>query len=116
MLSINKHVFKLINIIFKDRDPFLEDPNAETLIGSVQVYLQPLAYMVEMKEQLELLDYKGKDVGIINIEIVPCSQNGKEFAELDDTFVDSPSELIGKDLHFVVKINNCRGLPSRFTV
>ncbi|RWS30831.1 kinesin-like protein KIF28P [Leptotrombidium deliense] len=99
----------------EERDPFLEDASAETRIGSVQVYLQPLAFMVELKEQLELLDYKGKDVGIINIEIVPCSHNGREFAELDDIFVDSPSELIGKDMHFVIKINNCRGLPSRFT-
>lgn len=29
-------------------------------------------------------------------------------------FVDNPNELIGKDLHFMVKLLGCRGLPSRF--
>ncbi|RWS14549.1 kinesin-like protein KIF28P, partial [Dinothrombium tinctorium] len=99
----------------EDRDPFVEDANTVSRIGCVQVFLQPLAFMVELKEQLEIIDYKGKEVGLINLEFVPCASNGKEFTELDDTFVDSPSELIGKDVHFVIKINNCRGLPSRFT-
>ena len=49
------------------------------------------------------MDYRGTEVGIINVEIVPCSPQGKEYSENDDVFVDSPSEMIGKDLHVVVK-------------
>ncbi|CAL1277290.1 unnamed protein product [Larinioides sclopetarius] len=98
----------------EDRDPFIEDLDTEVQIGNVQVFLQPLAYMVELKEQLEIVDYKGTEVGIMNIEIVPCTPQGKEYTEHDDMFVDNPNELIGKDLHFMVKLLGCRGLPSRF--
>ncbi|GBL72497.1 Kinesin-like protein KIF28P [Araneus ventricosus] len=51
----------------EDRDPFIEDLDTEVQIGNVQVFLQPLAYMVELKEQLEIVDYKGTEVGIMNV-------------------------------------------------
>ncbi|GFS78922.1 kinesin-like protein KIF28P [Nephila pilipes] len=98
----------------EDRDPFIEDLDTEVQIGNVQVFLQPLAYMVELKEQLEIVDYKGTEVGIMNIEVIPCTPQGKEYTEHDDMFVDNPNELIGKDLHFMVNLLGCRGLPSRF--
>lgn len=47
---------------------------------------------------------------------MPCTSQGKEYTEHDDMFVDNPNELMGKDLHFMVKILGCRGLPSRFNV
>ena len=99
-----------------DKDPFYEDPGTDCLIGSTQVFLQPLAYLVEIKEQPELIDFRRNEVGIVSVEIVPCTAAGKEHCEEDDIFVDSPSELLGKDLHFVFKIHGCRGLPARFTV
>lgn len=98
-----------------DRDPFVEDPTQETLIGTVQVFLQPLAYMVELKEQLSIVDYRGTEVGFLNVEVVPCSSSGREYTEADDMFLDSPLELLGKDVHFIIKLHACRGLPSRFT-
>ena len=39
-------------------------------IGSVQVFLQPVAYMVEMKEQLEITDLKGNKIGVMNVSIL----------------------------------------------
>lgn len=105
-----------IKYLIQDRDPFLEDPNLECHIGTVQVYLQSLAFMIELKEQLSINDYSGTEVGIINVEIVPCDEVGNEYDERDDVYVDSPHELLGRSIHFVVKINGCRGLPSRFTV
>ena len=42
----------------EERDPFQEDINQEITIGTVQVFLQPIAYMVEMKEQLNVTDMK----------------------------------------------------------
>ncbi|UYV67471.1 hypothetical protein LAZ67_5000734 [Cordylochernes scorpioides] len=98
-----------------ERDPFLEDPEISVKIGIAQVYLQPLAYRVEIKEQLEVVDIRGSQVGLINVEVVPCSPQGAEFSETDDMFVDTPTEMIGTDLHLVVKITNCLGLPPKFT-
>ena len=90
--------------------------------------------MVEMKEQLEVTDLKGNKIGIMNVskpnpetwlvltflifqlEVAPCNKKGREYTEADDKFVDSPDELVGKDVHFVFKIVNCRGLPNKYTV
>ena len=33
----------------------------------IQVFLQPIAYMVEMKEQLEITDLKGNKIGLMNV-------------------------------------------------
>ncbi len=100
----------------EENDPFQEDVNQEVSIGKVQVFMQPLSYMVEMKEQLEIIDLKGVKVGLMNVEVCPCDKNGREYTEKDDMFVDSPDELVGKDLFFLFKITNCRGLPNKYTV
>ncbi len=34
------------------------------------------------------------------IEVAPCDKKGREYNEADDKFVDSPEELIGKDVSF----------------
>ena len=51
----------------------------------------------------------------VKIEVAPCNKKGREYTEKDDKFVDSPDELIGKDVHFLFKIINCRGLPNKYT-
>lgn len=51
----------------------------------------------------------------MNIEVAPCDEKGREYNESDDMFVDSPEDLVGKDVNFVFKILNCRGLPNKYT-
>ncbi|XP_062500955.1 kinesin-like protein KIF28P isoform X2 [Corticium candelabrum] len=97
-----------------ERDPFTENPDTEILIGSTTVYLQNLAYLVDLRNQYELLDYCGNKTGVINVDLVPCRADGTEISDEDnddDLFVDNPSELIGRSVSFYVKIPNCRGLP-----
>ena len=72
--------------------------------------------MVEMKEQLEVTDVKGNKIGLMNVEIAPCDDKGREYTEADDMFVDSPEDLVKKNVNFVFKILNCRGLPNKYTV
>ena len=50
------------------------------------------------------------------MEVAPCDSKGREYSESDDMFVDTPEDLVGKDVHFVVKVVNCRGLPNKYTV
>ena len=50
------------------------------------------------------------------MEVAPCNSKGKEFTEADDKFVDAPDELVGKEVNFVFKIVNCRGVPNKYTV
>ena len=52
----------------------------------------------------------------MNVEIAPCNDKGKEYTEADDMFVDSPEDLVKKNVNFVFKILNCRGLPNKYTV
>ena len=94
----------------------MEDLQTECLIGTSQLYLQPLAYLVEIKEQLSVTDHTGQDIGIINLEVIPCNEYGNEYEEQDDAYVDSPQELLGRPLCFLVKIIGCRGLPAKYTV
>ena len=94
----------------------MEDLQGECLIGTSQLYLQPLAYKVEVKEQLSMTDHTGQEIGIINLEVVPCNEQGNQYQEHDDVYVDSPQELLGKPFQFIVKILGCRGLPVKFTV
>ena len=49
--------------IYQAKDPFWEDPNTDVYIGSVHVYLQSLAYMIELEENLTITDYKGIECG-----------------------------------------------------
>ncbi|ELU02132.1 hypothetical protein CAPTEDRAFT_196619 [Capitella teleta] len=98
-----------------ERDPFYEDPKKEIHIGSVKVWLQSLAYNIEIKEQLEITNFKGQQIGLLNIELIPCDKKGKEYSDTDNQFVEDPSKLIGRDLHYIIKIENARGLPAKFT-
>ena len=47
--------------------PGIDLHSTQVNIGSVQVFLQPVAYMVEMKEQLEITDLKGNKIGVMNV-------------------------------------------------
>lgn len=60
--SIHQEVptWPLLNPL-QDRDPFVEDPNVDMLVGTVKLWLQSLAYYIEMKEFLEITDFKGKN-------------------------------------------------------
>lgn len=49
------------------------------------------------------------------LEVVPCDPSGREYTEQDDMFKDSPDELVGSDLHFIVKLISARGLNARYT-
>lgn len=95
----------------EERDPFWEPDDAEVYIGSVQVYLQSLAYLIEVEESLTITDHKGNDKGQLQIEAFPCNE---KFSEDLDDFVEDPKELIGRALYFKLKIPYARGLPAIF--
>ena len=58
--------------MLQDKDPFWDDPSTEQHIGSVHVYLQSLAYQIDVEETLQITDYRGQEQGILftNIYIV----------------------------------------------
>lgn len=48
----------------------MDDYEAEFHIGSVKVWLKSLAYMIEMKEQLEITNFSGQEVGLLNVSVI----------------------------------------------
>lgn len=51
-------------------DPFYENPDTDVRIGTARLYLQPLTYMVRVKENLEVLNFRAEPVGLMEV----CSQ------------------------------------------
>uniref|UniRef100_A0A915IDZ8 Kinesin-like KIF1-type domain-containing protein n=1 Tax=Romanomermis culicivorax TaxID=13658 RepID=A0A915IDZ8_ROMCU len=95
----------------KSRDPFYDSPDTEVNIGTVYVFLQSLAFMVELDEQMPITDFKGQERGQLRVQLAPCSPQGREIM---GEFVDSPEELMGKNLGFKVKIISAVGIPRKF--
>uniref|UniRef100_A0A1I8A2J7 Kinesin-like protein n=1 Tax=Steinernema glaseri TaxID=37863 RepID=A0A1I8A2J7_9BILA len=93
-----------------DRDPFYEPPEAEVIVGYVNVYLQSLAYMIELEDTFRIFDFQDSDMGQLSIAIVPCTVSGKD---IKGDFVQEPNEMVGKNIGFKVKILAATGLPRR---
>ncbi|XP_066301763.1 kinesin-like protein KIF28 isoform X1 [Branchiostoma lanceolatum] len=95
----------------KDKDPFWEPSDSEVLVGSVHVYLQSLAYLIDLEENLAITDYRGAENGHLEVKIEPCAQDG---SLLEDEFAEDPEDLIGNPMHFQLKVPHARGLPKKY--
>ncbi|KAK3595061.1 hypothetical protein CHS0354_043156 [Potamilus streckersoni] len=98
-----------------ETDPFYEDYKVDFHVGSVKVWLKSLAFLIDSNEQLDITDYRGQEIGKLNIEMLPCDAKGKVIVDQDNVFVENPNELVGKDINFKLKITSARGLPAKFS-
>eukprot|EP01059_Diplonema_ambulator_P036057 TRINITY_DN8827_c0_g1_i1.p1 TRINITY_DN8827_c0_g1~~TRINITY_DN8827_c0_g1_i1.p1 ORF type:complete len:942 (+),score=190.00 TRINITY_DN8827_c0_g1_i1:150-2975(+) len=94
-------------------EPVSEDPpfedNEPQLIGEADVWLQSLGNMIEHEADAALLAPIGEPEGRIQLEIKPLDKNGGEGPwegdnEDLDPFVDSPEELLNKEIQFIVRV------------
>ena len=69
-----------------------------------------------IQQRLDIMDFTGAVVGIMEVEITPSDKHGKEFHDADDFFVENPHQLIGTNVCFQLKIIGCRGLPTTYRV
>ena len=68
-----------------------------------------------MQEHVPVTDLRGIQVGFMDIALVPCSDSeGHELREQD--LIDSPDQLVGRNLYFEFHILGCRNLPPKFRV
>jgi len=95
----------------EDSDPFF-DPLQEQQIGTAMVYLSSLAFLVDWQLSTPVLDYKGKQEGELQVDIMLCNPNGT--LELTETAEDI-KELIGKRFDFRIRIPHVRGLSPRLS-
>lgn len=93
-----------------ERDPFYEPPDSAIILGHATMFLQSLAYMVEVDEQIPIIDMHGVDIAQLSVSLVPCSTSGKEIL---GEYIESPDELMKKSLGIKVKVLSALGLPRR---
>jgi len=97
--------------LFKERDPFHEQSNVAVPLGTATVFLQNLAYLVELDErasafgmewlpimaffllQVPIVDLHGVESGQLSISIRPCSISGREIV---GDYVEGSEKLVSE--------------------
>ena len=67
-----------------DKDPFW-DPPEDIFLGSAYVYLQTLAYGLDIDEYLPVSNYRGVTVGQLQVQVKLCDPPGNIKIEVEDT-------------------------------
>jgi len=93
-------------------DPFF-DPLENVLVGTVSVFLQSLAYGLDVDDNLLITDYKGDMQGTVSVHISPCDKKGNALDE--DFYVEDPAELLGQPYGFKVTIKSAEVTKLRFS-
>nr|XP_026689448.1 kinesin-like protein KIF28P isoform X4 [Ciona intestinalis] len=98
--------------IEQDKDPFF-DPPEDVMLGTANVFLQSLSYALDFDDKLAITDYKGQEEGMLTVAVTPCLPNGRSLDE--ESFIEDPSDLLGKPYHFKITIRNCEINNSRYS-
>lgn len=79
-------------------------------LGTAELLTEPLAYLLDTETSYPaIVGPDGTRRGTLEVSAVPCDRAGTPLKESDA--VDDPAELVGKPLHFLVKIKRATGLP-----
>ena len=99
-----------INSLSKEDDP-LWDEQDETLMGYAFFKLEPLAYLIAIKNEIKIINpYSGELMGIIEVEIIPHDDKNNEFDEVPE----NPSDLVGQNLLYKIRIIKIKKLNINF--
>ncbi|XP_053722214.1 kinesin-like protein KIF28P [Synchiropus splendidus] len=91
----------------RESDPFW-DPVEPLLLGTAHLWLQTLAFLIPLEEQLEVLGSEGSEEAVLQVQLLPCCPAGLPLSE-DHILID-PSELLGRRLDFLLVLDQCCGL------
>nr|XP_019586448.1 PREDICTED: kinesin-like protein KIF28P [Rhinolophus sinicus] len=92
--------------VAQEDDPFW-DPAEAVHLGSAHIWLQSLAYCMELEEQVEFLNCDGLEEALLHVHVTPCSPAGQACGE--EHVVTDPWELLGKRMDFQIHIVRCLG-------
>ena len=90
-------------------DPFFDPPEPQ-LIGVGHIYLESLAYLLDIKQSTPVVDYRGNKVAGLTVDIAPCDAVGQPAADV----VDAPEELVGRRFDLLVRVEAVSGLSKQF--
>ena len=98
-----------------DNDPYmLGSKSGHQVIGQSHMYLDSLSYFIEFEEVVAVIDFRGKEVGRLRIQVTPTRLAGVELMldEIDEQQTKSLRDYIGEEYTFIITIVDCRSLPS----
>lgn len=78
-----------------------------TQLGTAVVFPKSFAYNISSRGDSKIIDFKSKETGLLNVEILPCTSTGKPIPEKD--FIKNPTvDLLNKNVNFTIKINTAK--------
>jgi hypothetical protein len=95
-------------LVEQTRDPYW-DPPEDIFLGSVYIYLQSLAYHLDISENLSITNYQGETEGKLQITLCPCDTTGRPLTDAP-TFVGTPNELLGQRMDLLIRIKSAKAL------
>ena len=75
--------------------------------------LEPLAYLIDNPFTVNLIGSNYENHGQLDVNIIPVDAQGNEDIPEDDLPAE-PSELLDRQIDFIVSIERARDLPSNF--
>lgn len=70
--------------------------------------------MIAFKETAKILDFKSKEAGNVECEIIPCQANGTPVEDSKLLIRNPEKELLNKNISFIVKINQASQIKDKF--
>jgi hypothetical protein len=93
----------------QSKDPFW-DPPEDYFLGSVYLYLQSLAYKMEVDETMSITNYQGQEEGRLHVGLSPCDATGRPTGDKTTELVFNSQDLLGKRMDLLVKIPYARNV------
>eukprot|EP00164_Ancoracysta_twista_P001120 GFYU01001468.1.p1 GENE.GFYU01001468.1~~GFYU01001468.1.p1 ORF type:complete len:1151 (+),score=495.77 GFYU01001468.1:265-3717(+) len=100
--------YETIPFVPVEDDPFYDAPE-DMIIGVSNIYLESLAYLIDIDETTPIIDYKGKEEGELLIKISIEEVNGQPFSDLRENF-EGLEDLMGKSIGLKLQIAGARGI------
>eukprot|EP00038_Savillea_parva_P019805 m.28932 g.28932 ORF g.28932 m.28932 type:complete len:991 (+) comp4561_c0_seq1:121-3093(+) len=95
-----------------EADPFVVEPGP-VVIGAATCFLQSLCYRIEFDDELNIVDYKGRNEGKLQVSVFPCNAKGKR-SDPNDVNED-PRSLVGKPLSFEIIVAGANLKKSKYS-
>ncbi len=99
-----------------ENDPFVlgSGSGAHQAIGQAHMYLDSLSYFIEFEEVVAIIDFRGKEVGKLRVQVTPLKLAGVNLLldEVDERQTQSLRDFLGEEYEFVITIIGARDLPS----
>mmetsp|Transcript_27741 Transcript_27741/g.72831 ORF Transcript_27741/g.72831 Transcript_27741/m.72831 type:complete len:1000 (-) Transcript_27741:1314-4313(-) len=88
-----------------EADPFNVEPGP-IILGTATCFLQSLCYRIECDDELNIVDYKGRNEGKLQVSVFPCNEKGVRCDPNDVN--EDPRNLLKKKVSFEIIISGAQ--------